>query len=101
MGRTIPRHRPKTSPPGDYQCLCDYCGVQYLRSQLSRDGAGRLHCDCSNSNGDVVTLARIQAGRAERPRWVPPMRDTGTFDHQDDPDPVNPALPGIPWDKIP
>lgn len=55
--RTISRHRPQKSPPGDIVCLCSYCGVAWYRSQLIRDMAGNLACPDELPGRDVVTLA--------------------------------------------
>lgn len=59
--RTISRHWPQTAPRGDYQAMCDYCGVQWRRSELRRDAAGKLACPDDQPGRDEVTLSRLNA----------------------------------------
>lgn len=54
--RTISRHRPQKSPPGDIVCLCSYCGVAWFRSELVRDQAGNLACPDDARGLDTVAL---------------------------------------------
>ena len=85
MSRTIGRHRPKSSPRNDYEAMCDYCGVAYLRSQLRRDAAHRLYCRDEGNGRDQVTLGRLIAQDSARPRHGQFPKDGGSFDHSDDP----------------
>lgn len=41
---TVGKRWPRSLPRGDSQALCDYCGVQWPRSKLVRDGEGLLSC---------------------------------------------------------
>ncbi len=66
--RTISRHWPKSAPYGDRQSMCDYCGVQWRRSQLARDASGLLACPDDQRGRDVVTLNQGNADYAARQR---------------------------------
>lgn len=59
--RTITRHWPRSSPQGDYQATCDYCGVQWRRSQLRRDASGLLACPDDQPGLDAVSLSKGNA----------------------------------------
>lgn len=63
---TIGRRRPRSSPRGDVQSGCAYCGVQWYRSQLRRDRSGNLSGpDCRDYEGhDIVTLSEGNAAYA-------------------------------------
>ena len=54
--RTIPRHWPASAPRGDYRETCDICGALWRRSQLRRDGEGRLVCPDEGDGLDARTL---------------------------------------------
>lgn len=62
--RTISRHRPSRSPPGDTRKLCSYCGAAWYRSQLRRDAAGLLACPDEYPGRDAVTLSEGNAALA-------------------------------------
>lgn len=73
--RTIGKHWPRSSS-GDYQAMCDYCGVQWRRSQLVRDASGLLACPDDQRGRDVVTLNQGNAEYAARQRqYGRTMRD--------------------------
>lgn len=65
--RTIGKHWPSDAPRGDYQEMCDYCGVMWRRSQLRKDGAGRLVCPDEGSGLDATTLNKLNAAARRRP----------------------------------
>lgn len=94
--RTIGHHLPKNSPHGDFETMCDYCGVAYYRSKLIRDAAGFLVCPRDAKGLDVVSLGQIEAANAQRPVVNQYVRDGGNWDHTDDPDPDNPNPPTVP-----
>lgn len=79
MGRTIGRHWPEKAPRGDYQCTCDYCGVQWRRSQLYRDRSGLLVCPDEGNGKDMVTLSEGNAANAAARRMPLPNRG-GNYD---------------------
>jgi len=54
--RTIGRHRPRSSPKGDYVTFCGHCGTAYYRSQLYLDEAGILVCPDEGEGLDIVAL---------------------------------------------
>lgn len=67
MARTVGRRRPSSSPLGDYQAKCHYCGVVYYRSELRRDGAGNLMCGADDGI-DALTLDKMNAEMTPPPR---------------------------------
>lgn len=79
--RTIGRHWPSKAPRGDFQALCDYCGVMWRRSQLKRDRAGMLACPDDAKGKDGVTLAQENAAQAGQPRGPLAIRDGGNYDN--------------------
>lgn len=93
---TIGRKRPKRSPRGDVTSMCDICGIAYLRSELVRDGAGKLKCKDEGSGRDAVTLSRLTAQNAARLRHGVTFSDPGNFDHSDDPPPTGTPTPYTP-----
>src|SRR6187549_4299774 len=66
--RTITRHRPLKSPPGDTACLCSYCGVLFYRSEMFRDASGNLCCPDDAGGLDAVTLSMGNAEAASNRR---------------------------------
>ena len=86
--RTIGTKRPASSPIGDYQAMCSYCGVVWLRSELWKDEQGFLVCPDEGPGLDQVALSREIAAssvglkRRQRPHEGYPG------DHNDDPDPT-------------
>ncbi len=76
---TISRHWPAVR--SDFQSLCDYCGVQWRRSQLVRDRAGLMACPDDVKGRDVVTLTQGNALSAAKPQYTSPVRDGGNFDN--------------------
>lgn len=93
--RTIGRRRPANSPSGDFETICSYCGIGYLRSDLRRDRAGFLAC-ADDFGGDVVTISEKNAAGAQRPLVRTSPIDGAGWDHSDDPDPSNPNPPAYP-----
>ena len=83
--RTIGRKWPSSAPKGDFQCMCDYCGVQWRRSQLRRNRAGLLVCPDEGNGRDAVTLSEQNAAGAQEyaSRLGRQRRDPGNFDHDD------------------
>lgn len=79
--RTIGRHWSKKAPRGDFQAICDYCGVQWRRSQLVRDRAGLLACPDDQRGKDAVTLSQENALAAGEPRGPMMIRDGGNYDN--------------------
>lgn len=67
--RTIGTHW--NGEPGDYPCFCDYCGVKWRRSQLRRDGSGKLYCPDEGDGRDAVTLSKLNAAAALAGRRIP------------------------------
>lgn len=78
--RTISYRRPRSSPIGDYEAKCDYCGVHWLRSRLVRDESNLLVCPDHNHGESVVALDRqvAQDSREYRDRFL--RQDSGTED---------------------
>lgn len=64
---------------GDFQSICDYCGVVWLRSQLRRDGSGNLACPDEGRGRDSTTLSRLNAEHAARAQATQ-VRDGGRAD---------------------
>ena len=79
MSRTIGRHWPKTARRGDYQAMCDHCGVLWRRSQLHRDGAGSLVCPDEGDGRDSVTLDALNAASAQELTGPVSQNDGGNF----------------------
>lgn len=80
--RTIGRHRPRSSPTGDYVVLCDGCEAADYRSNLRRDRQGKFfHPGCEDRRDDV-DLAEEQAAAASAPFVLPP-KDGGRPDTDD------------------
>lgn len=78
MSRTVSRRRPSSSPRGDTQAICSYCGVRWLRSQLRMDRAGKLACPDERGR-DVVTLTEGNAALGERRPPVEPPPGSGSY----------------------
>ena len=78
--RTITRHRPRSSPKGDYVTFCGYCGAAYYRSQLYRDEAGQLVCPSEGIGLDVI--ATENANHSLYKEWE-------RSDHDGPEDPLN------------
>ena len=70
MGLTIRRRESIARLRGNPQAGCAYCGTQWRRSELRRDGSGKLSCrDCKDYEGrDEVSLARKNAAMASNPQ---------------------------------
>lgn len=82
--RTIGRKRPSASPPGDFQALCDQCGVMWYRYRLRRDASGFLTCPDDDDVGhDSVTLSRENAAGAARMRGARASNDGANYDQTD------------------
>lgn len=88
--RTIGKHW--YGPGGDFQSLCDYCGVQWRRSQLHRDGSGLLACPDEGRGLDTVTLSKGNAETASERRLGRYVRDGANWDFDKSP----PAPPFVP-----
>lgn len=75
--RTIGTKWPDDAPEGDYQAVCDYCGVPWQRSKMVRDGAGLLMCPDEQEVGgmDAVTAELANAEALSRPPRERPVRD--------------------------
>lgn len=61
---TVGKKWPRSRPRGDTQALCDYCGVQWFRSQLSRDGVGLLVCPDEGGGRSTSELSQLNAAAA-------------------------------------
>lgn len=82
--RTVGRKRPSASPPGDYQALCDQCGVVWYRARLRRDASGFLTCPDDNDVGhDAVTISRENAAGAGLRRGKRANNDGANYDQTD------------------
>lgn len=77
--RTVGKKWPSGIGP-DRQAICSYCGVQWRRSQLTRDASGNLACPDDASGLDVVSLSEGNARmmRSQRPKTVGPV--DGSYD---------------------
>lgn len=78
--RTVGRHRPASSPTGDTQAVCAYCGVRWLRSRLRRDEAGNLVCPDEGTGRDMVALARENSESARKRNRLPRERTIGGYE---------------------
>ncbi len=76
---------PKDAPLWDYQAMCDYCGVQYRRSELGGpDRSGNLSCvaTCRDYEGrDVVSLSEANARGVDEYRYDTAIRRQGNYDN--------------------
>lgn len=86
MGYTIGKRWPASAPRGDSAALCDYCGVQWRRSQLRRDGDGKLACPDEGSGRAVNELARLNAQGPANRRVRPVSSKVDTDDGASTPD---------------
>jgi len=77
--QTIGRHMPRPPCMGDFVVSCDYCGVNYYRRDLRRDGSGLLACD-KDFGGDQFTLDQENADGADERGLPRPMQDGGNID---------------------
>jgi len=105
--RTIGYRRPRNSPRGDFETMCDICGVAYLRSRLRRRDDGMLYCRDCDGGLTRVGIANAVKSQVSGRRWTTGVTDGGNFDHQADPPPDgHHALPvsgpsaGTPGDGI-
>lgn len=79
--RTNSRQRSNRSPPGDTRRTCAYCGIEWYRSELVRDGANLLAGPCCQRGRDIVTLALGNAAMASsRQIGEPRMASDGSID---------------------
>ncbi len=78
--RTIKRQWPSNAPRGDIQVICDYCGIQWRRSQLRRDRSGLLACPDDVRGRDSVTLDEGNAMGAMETTGPKTVRDAGNID---------------------
>ncbi len=65
--KSIGKKWPSDAPRGDYKVTCQYCGQKFRRSQMQKDGAGRLSCPY-DFGADEVTLSLENAAAAAVPR---------------------------------
>lgn len=65
-GRTIGRHWPKTAK-GDYVWKCDWCGVRWPMSQLTRKPGGLLACPDDVRGKDELELTEGNQARTPEP----------------------------------
>lgn len=77
--RTVGRRWPEGIGP-DRQALCSYCGVQWRRSQLTRDASQNLACPDCAPGLDIVSLSEGNARlmRSQQPKVVGPV--DGSYD---------------------
>ena len=78
MAWTIRRKWSK-SPKGDYQAMCDYCGVMWRRSKLWRDASGLLVCPDEGNGRSAVLLSNLEAQAAAEIRGPTARNDGGNF----------------------
>lgn len=79
--RTIGKHWPKNSPPGDFSALCDICGARWRRSQLWRNEDGMLVCRDEGRGRSVRALSDLNTADTT-PAQLPPVDGTlDTFNH--------------------
>lgn len=50
--------------PGDFACMCSYCGTFWNRSELQEDEAGLLYCPQEGDGLDAVALSEGNAAGA-------------------------------------
>lgn len=62
---TIGYRRPRSSPRGDVQAGCSYCGAQWLRSKLYKDQDGNLVCPDEGNGRPSSTLNELNAEGAK------------------------------------
>jgi hypothetical protein len=85
---TVGRRWPKRAR-GDYCAHCDYCGVRWRRSQLSRDASGKLACPDDVRGRDDVTLDMENAqGALEFANSIPRDHDGGSYFRTDTSEPT-------------
>lgn len=63
------RYSALPGPPGERRVTCDYCGIEWYRSQCRRDPAGFLACPDDQGGRDTVTLNRLNAEAAAQVRY--------------------------------
>lgn len=80
MTVTLKRNWGRSAAHGDFQAMCDYCGVMWPRSRLYRDGSGLLVCPHEGLGKDLVTLSEENARAASEDRMIRPIGDGGNFD---------------------
>jgi hypothetical protein len=72
---TVGRKRPDSSPRGDTQGICSYCGAQWYVSQMRKDRAGLWACPNDQGGRDIVTLTEGNARGAQK--QAPPLAPQG------------------------
>lgn len=80
---TVGKRWPRNLPRGDSQAICDYCGVQWHRSDLRRDADGLLVCPDEGAGlpqGELGLLNAASAAAFAADR----VRPTGTKVDTDD-----------------
>jgi hypothetical protein len=66
--QTVGRHLPSSCPRGETVAECDYCGIRWFRSKLTRDRSGRLRCPDEGNGLDQVSLDEGNAQAASKER---------------------------------
>lgn len=61
---TVGKRWPRSAKGRDYCAHCDYCGVRWRRSKLTRDASGKLACPDDRRGRDHVTLSQANAAGA-------------------------------------
>lgn len=98
--RTISRKWRKSLPRGDFQAMCDMCGVNWPRSKLIRKADGLLCCPDDAHGLDVVSLAEGNAQAANARHYGNLTRDGANWDKDADVTPINPkAIPSVPHNQ--
>lgn len=90
---TIGRKWPRSAPRGDAPRRCDYCGVPWRRSLLTKDAAGFYACPDDRKGRDVVTLSKLNAEAARRPQAVYPKNEGTGLDTESPAIPIPPYTP--------
>lgn len=80
MRRSFLHHNWSRAPFGDYESMCDICGVACPRSKLRKKADGLLYCPDDADGRDAVTLSRLNS-RPLPTRRFPPIE--GGFDSRD------------------
>jgi hypothetical protein len=79
MSLTKPRHYPSPAPPGEYSIACDWCGMEWYRSDLVRLPDGTLACpddvdgrtawELDRANQQATAAAAAWEARPRREKW--------------------------------
>lgn len=77
---TVGRKRPDSSPYGDTQGICGYCGANWYVSQMRKDRSGIWACPNDQGGRDEVTLSEANARAAQKGPRAVPLPGTGMDD---------------------